>query len=205
VRGGLSAAGLDGRAAVRLLPPGPTAPIEPAGPLGSVQEAELTLAPEALARLWRSQNLERLARAYWRYLSRVSLGLLRVIYDSDSRRVVLGHPRLVLLRFRAPDYETETDFGQVTWPIERGLLVAKPGQGYLRISVRRLDDCRVLVRSEVENFYPLLRGYGRFARLGARFYGLTQLRLHVLITRGFLRSLARLELPPPRSADPARP
>jgi hypothetical protein len=199
VSGGLSEADLGEHAAVRLLESGPTAPIEPAGPLGSAQEAELTMAPEALARLWRPQNLERLARAYWRYLTRVSLGALRVVYGADSRRVVLVHPRLVLLRFRAPDYRTEADFGQVTWPIERGLLVARPGQGHLRISVRRLDDRRVLVRSEVENFYPLLRGYGRFARLGARFYGLTQLRLHVLLTRGFLRSLARLDLPAPRS------
>ena len=199
----MSEAAPGGHGTVRLLPPGPTAPIEPEGPLGSAQEAELTMDPEALRRLWQPENLERLARAYWEYLRRLSLGLLRVVYDSESRRVVFGHPRLVLLRFRAPNYETEADFGQVTWPIEQGLLVARRGQGHLRISVRRLDDRRVLVRSEVENFYPLLRGYGRFARLGARFYGLTQLRLHVLITRGFLRSLARLELPPPRARDSA--
>ena len=198
--GDLSEEELGGRAVVRLLPPGPSAPIDPAGPLGSVQEAELTMEPAALERLWRPQNMERLARAYWRYLSRISIGLLRVVYSSDARRVVLLHPRLVLLRFRAPDFETGAGFGQVTWPIERGLLVAERGRGHLRITVRHLDDRRVLIRSEVENFYPLLRGRGRFAHLGARFYGATQLRLHVLITRGFLRSLASLELPPPRDA-----
>ncbi len=203
--GGLSEDELGGRAAVRLLPGGPTAPIEPEGPLGSAQEAELTMEPEALARLWRSENLERLARAYWEYLRRISLGLLRVVYGSDSRRVVLVHPSLTLLRFHAPQYETEGNFGQVTWPIERGLLVSGHDRGHLRISVRRLDDRRVLVRSEVENFYPLLRGRGRLARLGAHFYGLTQLRLHLLITHGYLRSLAKLELPGPRGADPAGP
>jgi hypothetical protein len=54
----------------------------------------------------------------------------------------------------------------------------------------------VRVRSEVQNFYPLLRGRGRFARLGARLYAATQLRIHAHVTRGFLRSLARLDLPP---------
>ncbi len=50
------------------------------------------------------------------------------------------------------------------------------------------------MRAEVENFYPLLRGSGPFARMGSRFYAATQLRIHVLVTRGFLRSLAELEL-----------
>ena len=51
------------------------------------------------------------------------------------------------------------------------------------------------VALEVRNFYPWLRGGGRFARLGAWLYGQTQLRAHVLICNGFLRSLARFDLP----------
>ena len=51
------------------------------------------------------------------------------------------------------------------------------------------------VRTEVSNFYPLLRGSGRFARFGVRLYTATQLRIHVWVTQGFLRSLARLDLP----------
>ena len=38
-------------------------------------------------------------------------------------------------------------------------------------------------------FYPAIA-----SGLGRRVYGLTQSRIHVLITRGFLRSLARLDL-----------
>ena len=34
--------------------------------------------------------------------------------------------------------------------------------------------------------------------IGAWLYGQTQLRIHVLICNGFLRSLARLDLPPSR-------
>jgi hypothetical protein len=56
----------------------------------------------------------------------------------------------------------------------------------------------VRVRLEVRNFYPWLRGGGRFARFGAWLYGQTQLRIHVLVCNAFLRSLARLDLPPSR-------
>jgi hypothetical protein len=188
---------------VELLPERP-APVDPHGPTGSTQEADVILPSAMLDRLWRSAYLERLAAAYWRYLRRISLGLLRIVYLPDGRAVSLLHPRLVLLRFRSPQYDTGPGFGQVTWPIERGLLVSMPGRGHLRIAVRRLEPdpgdgpgcARVRVRSEVQNFYPLLRGSGRLARIGARFYAATQLRVHVFVTNGFLRSLARLDLPP---------
>jgi hypothetical protein len=179
-------------------------PVDPFGPTGSVQEAEVTLGADLLERLWQRSYLERLARSYWRYLRRMSLGLIRVVYTPHDRSVVLLHRRLVLLRFRRPEYEVGPGFGQVTWPIERGLLVAYPGRGFLRISVRRLGrtergssgEERLRLRAEVSNFYPLLRGRGRFARLGAHFYAATQLRIHVIVMHGFLRSLADFELPP---------
>jgi len=179
---------------VELLPERQSRPVGPVGPLGSVQEAEVRLAPELLEQLWTVEQLERLARTYWEYLGRISLGLLQVAYGRGSRSIVLVNRHLVLLRFRAPTYDTGLGFAQVTWPIERGLLVAARGRGHLRIRVRRLAADRVLVRAEVENFYPLLRGSGPFARMGSRFYAATQLRMHVLVTRGFLRSLAELEL-----------
>ena len=52
--------------------------------------------------------------------------------------------------------------------------------------------------AEVASFYPWLRGAGRFARFGVWLYNQTQMRMHVLVTHGFLRSLAKLELPPSR-------
>ena len=52
--------------------------------------------------------------------------------------------------------------------------------------------------TEVSNFYPWLRGSGRLARLGTWLYERTQARIHVVVTNGFLRSLARLDLPPSR-------
>jgi hypothetical protein len=189
------------RVDVRLLPERQSGPIAPEGAVDSVQEAIVRLPARALEELWRPEYLERLARAYWRYLSRVSLGLIRVAYADDSRTVVLLSRRLPLLRFGAPEYETEPAGGSVTWRIERGLLVAREGRGrgFLRISVRRREPPGDLHLSvEVRNFYPWLRGRGRFARFGAWLYGQTQVRIHRHLTFGFLRSLARLDLPPSR-------
>jgi hypothetical protein len=116
----------------------------------------------------------------------------------------------VLLSFRPPEYEIEPLMGAVTWRIDRGLLVAPSGRdrGYLRLTVRRPPEgdggpyTTVTVTSEVVSFYPMLAGLGARApigwlsRLGRAVYNQTQLRLHVVVTYAFLRSLARLELEP---------
>jgi len=178
------------------------------GSTQSRQVASVTVRRPELERLWKRENLERLARAYWAYLSRISLGLLRVVYSDSSRTVVLLSRRLVLLRFHAPEYEFAAASGAVIWRIERGLLVSGSGRsrGYLRIAVERPDEAgdevAVRVSSEVTNFYPMLAAArpggraGALGRLAAWFYAQTQLRIHVIVTHGFLRSLGRLELPP---------
>jgi hypothetical protein len=183
---------------VRLIRAGESERVPATGAVASVQEAEVTLPADLLDQLWSSENLERLARAYWAYLNRVTLGLVRVVYGADYRSIVLLSRHLPLLRFRAPEYETGNGRGRVTWRIERGLLVAARGRGsgFLRIDVERTREDAVHIAVAVRNFYPLLRGEGRFARFGAWLYAQTQLRIHVLVCNGFLRSLARLDLPP---------
>jgi hypothetical protein len=42
----------------------------------------------------------------------------------------------------------------------------------------------------------MIRGWGWFARIGQPLYGFTQLRIHVIVTNAFLRSLANLDLAP---------
>ena len=169
------------------------------GGIGSKQVAEVTLPRAELDEVWSAEHLERLARTYWRFLTRVSLGLLRVLYTETSREVVLLTRPFVLLRFSAPRYDIDADGGTVTWPIDRGLLVAANGrgQGFLRLGVRRRpaaegdSEATVVVTSEVVNFYPRIA-----ARIGRFIYNQTQLRIHVIVTNGFLRSLANLELEP---------
>jgi hypothetical protein len=175
----------------------------PDGSVTSKQVADVTLPRSELDRIWNVEYLERLARTYWLFLSRISLGLLRVLYTPVSREIVLLTRPLRLLTFHAPEYETEANSGAVKWPIERGLLVAPlgRGRGYLRIAVERPEqaageEITIRVSSEVANFYPLIAGWGWFAKIGGFVYRQTQLRIHVIVTNAFLRSLARLDLAP---------
>jgi hypothetical protein len=169
------------------------------------QCAQVLMPREELDRLWSPEYLERLARAYWRFLTRFSLGLLRVLYTPSSREVVLVARPLVLLTFHAPEYETDAGWGSVTWRIDRGLLVSPRGrsEGYLRLRVERRDGPRedeavAAVESEVANFYPLIAGWGWWSRIGRWVYRVTQLKIHVVVTHSFLRSLANLDLAPSR-------
>ena len=163
------------------------------GGVRSIQAANVTMAEGELEAIWTPMHLERLARTYWKYLSRVTLGLIRVEYTETERRVVLLRSPFVLLRFRAPEYDISGDRGVVRWRIRDGVLVAKDDEGYLEIDVRRMPAdpgyARAHVEVEVANFYPAI------ATWVARWvYRATQSRIHVLVTHGFLRSLARREL-----------
>ena len=42
----------------------------------------------------------------------------------------------------------------------------------------------------------MIAGWGWFSRIGRAIYRETQLRIHVVVTHAFLRSLARLDLAP---------
>ncbi len=167
------------------------------GRVRSVQEADLILPDEEVTRIWNPHHLERLARTYWRFLTRATLGTIRVDYQEHRRQVkLLG--LVPLLTFQAPEYEMDAGRGIVRWRIERGILVARKGRGgagYLEIDVRRrpsLDypgSSIVHVEVEVANFYPAIA-----TTISRWVYENTQSRIHVLVTHGFLRSLARLDL-----------
>ena len=188
------------RGQVKIIHEPQTAASEDSG-VGSRQVAHVTVPRAELDKMWSPEYLERLARTYWSFLTRFSLGLLKVLYSEDSREVVLLTRPFVLLRFRKPEYATSSEGGTVTWPIDRGVLVARRGRGrgFLRLGVRRLDapddsrDVTVEVSSEVVNFYPVIA-----SRLGRWIYEQTQLRIHVIVTHAFLRSLAKLDLEPSR-------
>ncbi len=166
------------------------------GAVRSVQSAVLTMRERDLDRIWTPANLENLARTYWRFLSRVTLNLIRIKYTADSRYVVLLGRPLTLLRFDAPEYTIDDDHGAVRWPIRDGLLVARAGRGcgFLALDVRRepprpdgLED--LLIEVEVANFYPSIS-----VGFSEPVYEMTQSAIHVLVTHAFLRSLAKLDL-----------
>jgi hypothetical protein len=167
------------------------------GAVRSVQAADLTMPEAELEAIWSPMHLERLARTYWKFLSRVTLGLIRVVYTPTERAVVLIGRPFVLLRFRAPEYTMDATQGIVRWRIRDGILVASEGHegdGFLEIEVhRRPGDgpgrATLHVEVEIASFYPAIA-----FRIARWVYANTQSRIHVLVTHGFLRSLAKLEL-----------
>jgi hypothetical protein len=192
------------------------------GAVRSVQAADVSLPETVLRELWSPMYLERLARTYWRFLTRVTLGLVRVRYSQTGRSLILLAPAVKLITFAAPEYEMEPGHGIVRWRITRGLLVARRGRnrgGYLQIEVRRLAEDPARARrapatdppaggdggseagessSSLAHLHVEVEVAGFYpaiaSGLGRRFYGATQSRIHVLITHAFLRSLARLDL-----------
>jgi hypothetical protein len=163
------------------------------GAVRSVQSAKLSM-PEA-----------DLGASYWHFLTRVTLGMVRVLYSDTDRRVTLfGRRFLTLLRFDAPEFEMEETRAKISWQIKDGLLVASNGraEGGLALEVTRdePDDeaaaqgtegprAELGIEVEVTNFYPAIA-----SRLGDFIYRNTQAFIHVLVCNAFLRSLGHLEL-----------
>ena len=165
------------------------------GGVTCVQEALITVDRATFEEIWTPSTLELLARSYWAYIRRRTLGAIRVVYRGEAPVVAL-FGRIPLLRFQPPVFSTGDREASVQWPIEKGLLVSREGrgQGYLRISAAREsggseDHPQLRVSSSVSNFYPWIRGAVWFARMGTWIYSQTQLRIHIAVTKGFLRSL----------------
>lgn len=180
-----------------IVDPAQSTTVDDYGAVHSVQAADLTLPAVRLDEIWDLTHLERIARTYWRFLSRVSLGLIRVVYTPTGRAIVALARPLTLLLFQTPEYEMDAGRGLVRWRIKDGVLVARQGRGgvgYLQIDLRRgtaRPDGEVTAHVEVEvaHFYPSIA-----ARLSTAVYKATQSRIHVLVTHRFLHSLARLDL-----------
>ena len=70
------------------------------GAVRSVQSADLQINSQTLEVIWTPMNLERLARTYWRFLTRCTLGLIRIQYTDEERFVVFIRRPFVRLAFR---------------------------------------------------------------------------------------------------------
>src|SRR5215204_3401149 len=79
--------------------------MDESGAVRSIQAANVDMPESDLVAIWTPMHLERLARTYWKYLSRVTLGLIRVVYSDTERAVVFLVRPFVLLRFHPPEYE----------------------------------------------------------------------------------------------------
>ena len=151
----------------------PEAELAPGRKRGSKQVADVTVPGDELDRIWKPEYLERLAATYWRFLTRVSLGILRVVYTPHSREIVALARPFVLLRFQAPEYE----IGRLRQRhvAHRPGIPGRPRRAGARASCASRSSAprprpgprRRRVSSEVVNFYPLLAGWGWFSRSAA--------------------------------------
>ena len=183
-------------AEVRIVDPEGAPTIDADGAARSVQAAELTIPADALVELWTPATLERLARTYWRFLERSSLGLIRVRYSDHDRAVVLLCRPLVLIDFDPPEYELarRSRPGPLADPPRRA---RQPPPGRRRLPPdRRAAPAEappgfqtIHIEVAVLSFYPAIAN-----ALSNRLYAATQSAIHVTVTHGFLRSLARLDL-----------
>ena len=170
--------------------------MDTSGAVRSIQAADVTMPEGELVEIWTPTNLERLARTYWKYLSRVTLGLIRVEYTDTERAVVLPHaPVRAAALPRAGLRDERRTAGSCAGRSATAILVARPRlrpprdrrQARARAEPPATSESHVEV--EVANFYPSIASW-----VGRWVYTITQSRIHVLVTHGFLRSLARLEL-----------
>lgn len=182
---------------IELMPDPVRRGLSATGGITCEQEALITVDRETFREIWTPSTLELFARSYWEFIRRRTLGTIRVVYNGGKPTVAL-FGKLPLLRFSQPVLTTGNERASVEWPIEQGMLVARDGrgQGFLRIAAEREpgdeSEPKLRVSSTVSNFYPWIRGTGRFADLGTWIYSQTQLRIHIAVTRGFLESLDEL-------------
>jgi hypothetical protein len=179
---------------LRLSDPCGPPEIDADGRVRSIQVAELAAPRSERDAFCSPAGLARLSAAYWRFLRRISLGLIHVRTTPAGAQIVLVGRPLVLLAFGAPRLEHADDAGAIAWPITGGLLLSRhhrESPGVLRISVnwtrgRDTDGDRLRVEVAVLDFPPAIASL-----LGDRVYAATQSRIHLLVTRGFLRSVYR--------------
>ena len=165
------------------------------GPGGAISDAR-----GRVDEIWNPLHLERLARTYWRFLTRVrSASSASPTRRPSATSWSSSRGRSCLLSFQAPEYEMDDDRGIVRWRIEQG-----PARGPARARRRRLPgDRRPPLRARSRGRRAARasrRGRGRELLPGDRLRHRdvvlpnTQSRIHVIVTHGFLRSLARLDL-----------
>ena len=123
----------------------------------------------------------------------LSLGLIRVEYTETERRVVLLRRPFVLLASAARVRDGATAASCAGGSARRARGQARPRIPGDRRAPQADDDRpgyeNLHVEVEVANYYPrIATAFTQWA------YKVTQSRIHVIVTYGFLRSIARREL-----------
>ena len=155
-----------------------------AGPRGDLDAARISSA-------WRGRT--------GTFLSRCTLGIIRIRYTEAERFVVLLSARFVPALFRAPEYEMDADARHRALAHREGRArheVRPRRRGYLEIEVRRRPPATRRPRPARRGRGRELLSVARLSGIGNWFYANTQSRIHVIVTHGFLYPGARATTPP---------
>ena len=153
----------------------------------------------ALDEIWTPMHLERLARTYWRFLTRCTLGLVRVALHRGRalRRAADAPVRAAALPAR-PSTRWTRRAASCAGGSSAACSSPRPGATAtatceidVRAPARRRRRAAVTSPSRSRSRTSTRRSRSRLGRL---VYTHTQSRIHVIVTHGFLRSLARLDL-----------
>lgn len=125
-----------------------------------------------------------LGRRYMGEVARFSHGLVRPRADGEDVALVLVG-LVPLLRFAAPRTGHASDAVTCEYPIDGGLLVARPG-GSLLVAQRGGVELELLV----EGYFPRLGGSTRPRSLRRALYTAIQARAHRAVGRRFLEHAA---------------
>jgi len=136
-------------------------------PTGSVQQDQIKA---------EHQEVEVVADAYWKFLRRHTLGMVRPCIDQGGIDLrILG---ITFIHLGAPTIQEDANSHTISWPIQRGLLVAYPG-GWFSFQLQSSPNTKLQMR--LEGFRP---------SLPVPLYYLLEQQLHRCIGQAFIRSLA---------------
>lgn len=129
---------------------------------------------------------ERLGRAYWHEVERVTRRLVRARESSGRLELrVLGRGP-VLLRFGRPGLESTNGLVSCRYPIEGGLLAQKAAG---EIVFAQAGGATPVLRSTIRGFFPSLAARQGEPDWTGALYNQVQSRIHVAISRRYFARL----------------
>ena len=149
---------------------------------GGAVESEQRVALERPVVEFSRAGAERLGRAYWREVRRVTCSLVRPRQRGSALELrVLGGP--VLLRFGAPTVEADDTRATCSYPILGGLLASRAAG---EITFEQTTDA---MRSTIRGFFPRLAAREGEPDWTGSLYNQLQSRAHVAVSRRYFRRL----------------
>jgi hypothetical protein len=152
---------------------------------GAVESEQRATLPEPVVE-FSAAGAERLGRAYWREVHRVTWSLVRPRERRGSLELRLLGRGPALLRFGRPSVEATETLASCTYPIEGGLLASRSAG---EITFVQTGGPEPAVRSTIRGFFPRLAAREGEPDWAGALYSQLQSRVHVAISRRYFAGL----------------